>query len=59
MRTLRGDHVRYLDVARERIADLERFFEADRREALDRDAGWDSDTLREDARPGPMTSGAG
>jgi monovalent cation:proton antiporter-2 (CPA2) family protein len=59
MRAFRQDHARYVDVARERIADLERFFEADRREVLDRDAGWDSDTLREDARRGTMAPDAG
>ena len=35
------------------IRDLERMFEADRAEpALERDAGWDAESLREEARNG-------
>jgi hypothetical protein len=50
----------YVSAARQRIEDLERMFEADRAEpALDRDAGWDAESLREEARSGRVASGAG
>ena len=39
----------YISAARQRIEELERILRADREEqTLDRDAGWDSDTLREE-----------
>jgi CPA2 family monovalent cation:H+ antiporter-2 len=41
----------YVNLARQRIEALERMFEADRAEpALDRDTGWDAESLREEAR---------
>jgi voltage-gated potassium channel Kch len=41
----------YANLARQRIEALERMFEADRAEsALDRDTGWDAESLREQAR---------
>jgi Kef-type K+ transport system membrane component KefB len=47
----RADRSVYVSAARQRIEDLERMFEADRAEpALDRDAGWDAESLREEAR---------
>jgi CPA2 family monovalent cation:H+ antiporter-2 len=40
----------YVNLARQRIEALERMFEADRAEpALDRDEGWDAESLREEA----------
>jgi len=46
----RGDRGVYVSAARQRIEDLERMFEADRAEpGLDRDAGWDAESLREEA----------
>ena len=49
----RSDRSVYVGAARQRIEDLERLFEADRAElALDRDAGWDPESLREEARSG-------
>jgi len=54
MRELTGrrrDGSSYVSAARQRIEDLERMFEADRAEpALDRDSGWDAESLREEAR---------
>jgi len=56
----RDDRGTYASAARQRIEDLERMFEADRAEpALDRDAGWDAESLREEARSGPIASGNG
>jgi len=50
----RKDGQGYLSAVRHRIQDLERLFDLDRTEpALDRDAGWDADTLREEFRDGP------
>ena len=47
----RGDRSLYVSAARQRIEDLERMFEADRAEpALDRDAGWDAESLRDEAQ---------
>jgi monovalent cation:H+ antiporter-2, CPA2 family len=49
----RDDRNIYVSAARQRIEDLERMFEADRAEpALDRDAGWDAESLREEFRRG-------
>jgi CPA2 family monovalent cation:H+ antiporter-2 len=54
MRELTGrrrDGSSYVSAARQRIEDLERMFEADRAEPeLDRDSGWDAESLREEAR---------
>jgi monovalent cation:proton antiporter-2 (CPA2) family protein len=45
----RGDRTWYINTARGRIEDLERLLQADLGEsAVDRDAGWDAETLRED-----------
>jgi len=53
MAEMRGDRARYINAARERIADLERMLLADLEDQrLDRDAGWDAESLREDARSG-------
>jgi CPA2 family monovalent cation:H+ antiporter-2 len=47
----RQDGTRYISATRQRVEDLERMFEADRAELLlDHDAGWDADSLREEAR---------
>lgn len=49
MAGLRDDHSRYIDTARERIAELERILLDDLRdEKVDRDAGWDAESLRAD-----------
>ena len=49
MASLRDDRARYIDTARERIADLERTLLADREhQDLDRDAGWDAESARQD-----------
>jgi monovalent cation:proton antiporter-2 (CPA2) family protein len=49
MAGLREDRARYIDAARERIADLERSLLADLADtSLDRDAGWDAESLRQD-----------
>jgi CPA2 family monovalent cation:H+ antiporter-2 len=58
----REDRSRYISVARRRIADLEQMMLADLEGVeLDRDAGWDPETLREEARrgapPAPAPSG--
>lgn len=60
MREMRGDHAAYLGAARERIADLERILLADLEGGpLDRDAGWDAESLRQDALRGlPGTAAA-
>ena len=52
MTSLRGDRTRYVNLARERIADLERTLLADLedRDGLDRDAGWDAESLRDEVR---------
>lgn len=61
----RGDFSVYLSEARRRIENLERIMLADREDrSLDRDAGWDAESLREEVRaiglnaPAP-SSGAG
>jgi monovalent cation:H+ antiporter-2, CPA2 family len=47
----RNNSVDYINTARQRIEDLERILLADREERnLERDAGWDSESLREDVR---------
>ena len=48
MTSARTDRSSYISLARDRIADLERTLLADLedREGLERDAGWDADTLR-------------
>jgi CPA2 family monovalent cation:H+ antiporter-2/glutathione-regulated potassium-efflux system protein KefB len=52
----RRDGTRYISATRQRVEDLERMFEADRAEpSLERDAGWDPESLRDEARG----SGAG
>ena len=52
MTSLRGDRARYVSLARERIADLERTLLADLEDSdgLDRDAGWDAESLRDEVR---------
>jgi monovalent cation:proton antiporter-2 (CPA2) family protein len=51
----RGDETEYVSAARERIADLERLMREDlgQRERS-RDAGWDTESLREDLRRGGL-----
>jgi voltage-gated potassium channel Kch len=45
----RADNAVYVNLARQRIQALERMFEADRAEpSLDRDEGWDAESLREE-----------
>ena len=47
----RSDRGLYVSAARQRIEDLERMFEADRAETgLDRDEGWDAESLRDEFR---------
>jgi len=47
----RGDEKEYVSAARERIADLERLMREDlEQRERSRDAGWDTESLREDAR---------
>jgi monovalent cation:proton antiporter-2 (CPA2) family protein len=55
LRKVREDREVYLGVARRRIADLERVLLADLTEEKETDAGWDSESLREDMllRPAP------
>jgi monovalent cation:proton antiporter-2 (CPA2) family protein len=48
LRAVRGDRDAYLGVARRRIADLERTLLSDLAEEKERDAGWDTETLRQD-----------
>ncbi len=49
MAGLRGDRARYINTARERIEDLERTLLDDLKDAgLERDAGWDAESLRQD-----------
>lgn len=48
---LRADRGGYLSAARQRIEELERLMQADRADAgLDRDMGWDPESLREEFR---------
>jgi len=47
----RADNAVYVNLARQRIRALEQMFEADRSEpSLERDAGWDAESLREEFR---------
>ena len=47
----RDDNAVYVNLARQRIRALEQMFEADRSEpSLERDAGWDAESLREEFR---------
>jgi monovalent cation:H+ antiporter-2, CPA2 family len=49
--TLRGDRKQYINHAREKIMELEKFIEADLQDrALDHDAGWDVESLKEEFR---------
>jgi hypothetical protein len=49
MKDTRGDRVEHINLARQRIADLERILLGDLKdEGLGRDEGWDVDSLRED-----------
>jgi monovalent cation:H+ antiporter-2, CPA2 family len=48
---IRNDHKQYINQAREKIMELEKFIEADREDqTLDRDEGWDVDSLKEEFR---------
>jgi len=49
LRRVRGDRETYIGVARRRIADLEQALLADLTEEKERDAGWDTESLRQDA----------
>ncbi len=52
-----ADNKAYLNVVRQRIVELEELIKADDAESdLDRDAGWDSDALREEVRAGTFKS---
>ncbi|HVE79240.1 MAG TPA: monovalent cation:proton antiporter-2 (CPA2) family protein [Gemmatimonadaceae bacterium] len=57
----RGDRDRYLGAARSRIEQLERLLLADLedRGSLERDAGWDAESLREEVRQRGLGGGAG
>ena len=47
----RADAAVYVNLARQRILALEQMFEADRSElSLERDSGWDAESLREEFR---------
>jgi voltage-gated potassium channel Kch len=47
----RADNAVYVNLARQRIVALEQMFEADRSEpSLERDSGWDAESLREEFR---------
>lgn len=51
MAALRSDQARYIDTARARIEELERILQDDAAEVAElRDAGWDSESLREDVK---------
>ena len=46
---IRDDHKQYINLAREKIEELEKFIEADiQNRNLDRDAGWDVESLKEE-----------
>lgn len=46
---LRGDRKQYINHARDKISELEKFIEADiQNHTLDRDAGWDAESLKEE-----------
>lgn len=50
---VRGDRKAFLRTTRQRIEDLERLIRADLEEPqLERDAGWDAESLRQDAARG-------
>jgi CPA2 family monovalent cation:H+ antiporter-2/glutathione-regulated potassium-efflux system protein KefB len=50
-----GDNAGYISMARERIEALEQQMQADRESTdLERDAGWDAETLREEVRKMPV-----
>lgn len=54
---MQQDRAAYISAARQRIADLEQLLLADLADPqLDRDAGWDPDSLREEARAGRFTA---
>jgi hypothetical protein len=55
LRAVRQDREAYLGVARRRIADLERTLLADLTEKKETDAGWDSESLREDVLSRPAS----
>jgi CPA2 family monovalent cation:H+ antiporter-2 len=49
--SLRGDRKQYINHARDKISELEKFIEADIQDtALERDAGWDAESLKEEFR---------
>jgi Kef-type K+ transport system membrane component KefB/voltage-gated potassium channel Kch len=51
----RGDRATYLSLARQRIEELEHMLQADLgAPSLDRDEGWDPESLREEARAGGL-----
>lgn len=51
MAALRNDRARYIDTARSRIEELERILRDDAADVAElRDAGWDSESLREDVQ---------
>jgi hypothetical protein len=53
----RGDTALYISLARQRIEELERMLKADlAAPPLDRDAGWDAESLREEARAGSVAT---
>jgi Kef-type K+ transport system membrane component KefB len=58
----RGNDTTYISMARQRIEELERMLQADRAAPpLDRDAGWDNESLRDEARAAaaqPQPAGA-
>jgi hypothetical protein len=57
MKDRRGDRVEYINLARQRIADLERILLADLEDdGLSRDEGWDVESLREDMRRADHTT---
>ena len=51
MTSLRHDRKRYLNVARERIQELEELLRADVEDPMDfRDLGWDNESLRDEVQ---------
>lgn len=55
----RADQAVYVTAARRRIEDLERMLGADREDGgLDRDEGWDAESLRQDVLRGSLSDGA-
>jgi voltage-gated potassium channel Kch len=56
----RQDRSRYLTVARQKIAELERLLQSDLDEkSIERDAGWDVESLREEVRSSSLRTGPG